>query len=107
MTPSAVSSVQADRPITAPPKSVPTTAPLSQATEVLSTVRCLAADLVQQFNGGHPGTAMGAAAIGLALWGGEGTMRFDPADADWLDRDRFVLWVSSFTENTVTEKLID
>ncbi|MCO5563419.1 hypothetical protein L7F22_017061 [Adiantum nelumboides] len=93
MTPSAISasSVQADRPLTAPPKSVPLTAPLSNAAEVLSVVRCLAADLVQQFNGGHPGTAMGAAAIGLALWGGEGTMRFDPDDAAWIDRDRFVL----------------
>lgn len=52
-------------------------------------MRCLTADLVQQYNGGHPGTAMGAAAIGLALWGD--VMRFNPKNASWLDRDRFVL----------------
>lgn len=62
---------------------------LSQAPLVLSTVRCLAADLVQQFDGGHPGTAMGAAAIGLALWGH--SMRFNPEVPGWIARDRFVL----------------
>ncbi|EST07263.1 Transketolase, C-terminal [Kalmanozyma brasiliensis GHG001] len=57
--------------------------------DVLREIRCLAADLVQQFKGGHPGTAMGAASIGMALWGS--AMRFNPADGTWPDRDRFVL----------------
>ncbi|EXA31496.1 hypothetical protein FOVG_17197 [Fusarium oxysporum f. sp. pisi HDV247] len=35
---------------------------------VLRQFRCLIADLCQQFNGGHPGGAMGMAAIGVALW---------------------------------------
>ncbi|KAJ9119051.1 hypothetical protein QFC22_003542 [Naganishia vaughanmartiniae] len=56
---------------------------------VLNTIRCLAADLCQQYKGGHPGTVMGAAAIGLALWRYE--MRYNPANPDWFNRDRFVL----------------
>ncbi|KAF7521543.1 hypothetical protein G7054_g12399 [Neopestalotiopsis clavispora] len=35
---------------------------------VLRTFRCLIADLCEQFKGGHPGSAMGMAAIGVALW---------------------------------------
>ena len=34
---------------------------------VLGTFRAYIADLCQQFNGGHPGSAMGMAAIGVAL----------------------------------------
>ncbi|WWC61577.1 transketolase [Kwoniella dejecticola CBS 10117] len=56
---------------------------------VLNTIRCLAADLCQQYKGGHPGTVMGAAAIGIALWRYE--MRFNPGNPDWFNRDRFVL----------------
>ncbi|KAG7527769.1 hypothetical protein FFLO_06611 [Filobasidium floriforme] len=56
---------------------------------VLNTIRCLAADLCQQFKGGHPGTVMGAAAIGIALWRYE--MRYNPLNPDWFNRDRFVL----------------
>ncbi|WVR07287.1 transketolase [Kwoniella sp. DSM 27419] len=56
---------------------------------VLNTIRCLAADLCQQYKGGHPGTVMGAAAIGIALWRYE--MRYNPANPDWFNRDRFVL----------------
>ncbi|WVF71758.1 transketolase [Kwoniella sp. CBS 6097] len=56
---------------------------------VLNTIRCLAGDLCQQFKGGHPGTVMGAAAIGVALWRYE--MRYNPANPDWFNRDRFVL----------------
>ncbi|KAJ9099731.1 hypothetical protein QFC20_005609 [Naganishia adeliensis] len=52
---------------------------------VLNTVRCLAADLCQQFKGGHPGTVMGAAAIGVALWRYE--MRYNPANPEWFNRD--------------------
>jgi dihydroxyacetone synthase len=56
---------------------------------VLNTIRCLAADLCQQFKGGHPGTVMGAAAIGIALWRYE--MRYNPANPDWFNRDRALL----------------
>ncbi|KAL0571491.1 hypothetical protein V5O48_010479 [Marasmius crinis-equi] len=56
---------------------------------VLSTVRTLAADLVQQYKGGHPGTAMGAAPIGLSLW--RDILQYNPTDPLYPNRDRFVL----------------
>ena len=39
-----------------------------------------------QYKGGHPGTVMGAAAIGIALWRYE--MRYNPSNPDWFNRDR-------------------
>ncbi|TPX12149.1 uncharacterized protein E0L32_007035 [Thyridium curvatum] len=56
---------------------------------VLKSFRLLVADLCQQFNGGHPGGAIGMAAIGIALW--KYTMRYAPHSPDWFNRDRFVL----------------
>ncbi|KAH7131490.1 Transketolase, thiamine diphosphate binding domain-containing protein [Dactylonectria estremocensis] len=56
---------------------------------VLRQYRCLIADLCQQFNGGHPGGAMGMAAIGLALW--KYVMKYSPSNPDYFNRDRFVL----------------
>ncbi|GAA5823358.1 hypothetical protein JCM11251_007579 [Rhodosporidiobolus azoricus] len=56
---------------------------------VLATVRVLAADIVQAYKGGHAGTPMGAAAIGVALF--RDIMRFNPRNPLWLNRDRFVL----------------
>ncbi|KAF2090192.1 dihydroxyacetone synthase [Saccharata proteae CBS 121410] len=56
---------------------------------VLKTFRLLIADLCQQFGGGHPGGAIGMAAIGIALW--KYTMRYAPHTPDWFNRDRFVL----------------
>ena len=56
---------------------------------VLKTFRILIADLCQQFGMGHPGGAIGMAAIGVALW--KHTMRYAPHTPDWFNRDRFVL----------------
>jgi dihydroxyacetone synthase len=83
--------IPADAPIDAPVKEAEADFNIStsSAKEILATVRCLTADLVEQFNGGHPGTPMGAAAIGLALWGD--ALRFNPKNAAWINRDRFVL----------------
>jgi transketolase len=39
-----------------------------------------------QYKGGHPGTVMGAATIGIALW--RYHMQYNPKNADWLNRDR-------------------
>jgi len=55
----------------------------------LRSIRVLIADLVQQFNGGHPGGAMDMAAIGIALW--KYVLQFSPNDPDYFNRDRFVL----------------
>ncbi|KAL2072434.1 hypothetical protein VTL71DRAFT_11777 [Oculimacula yallundae] len=56
---------------------------------VLRTFRCLIADLCEQFKGGHPGSAMGMAAIGVALW--KYVMDYSPENPDYFNRDRFVL----------------
>ncbi|OAA72891.1 Transketolase, bacterial-like protein [Akanthomyces lecanii RCEF 1005] len=56
---------------------------------VLNQFRCLIADLCQQFNGGHPGSAMGMAAIGVALW--KYVMKYSPNNPNYFNRDRFVL----------------
>ena len=44
---------------------------------------------VQRANSGAPGAPMGMAEMAVALWSGH--LRHDPADPQWLDRDRFVL----------------
>ena len=56
---------------------------------VLRTFRLLISDLCQQFGGGHPGGAIGMAAIGVALW--KYVMRYAPHTPDYFNRDRFVL----------------
>ncbi|KAL1854979.1 hypothetical protein Plec18170_004391 [Paecilomyces lecythidis] len=56
---------------------------------VLKSFRVLIADLCQQFNGGHPGGAMGMAAIGVALW--KYVMQYAPHTPDFFNRDRFIL----------------
>jgi len=55
----------------------------------VDTVRVLAADAVQKAKSGHPGTAMSLAPLAYTLF--QRTMRHDPADPDWVGRDRFVL----------------
>ncbi|KAJ5011498.1 Dihydroxyacetone synthase [Colletotrichum sp. SAR 10_99] len=56
---------------------------------VLRTFRCLIADLCEQFKGGHPGGAMGMAAIGTSLW--KYIMKYSPKNPNYFNRDRFVL----------------
>ena len=55
----------------------------------INTIRTLAMDAVQKAESGHPGTPMALAPLGYVLF--TRTMRFDPADPSWPDRDRFVL----------------
>ena len=55
----------------------------------VDTARLLAADAVQKVGSGHPGTAMSLAPVAYALF--QNVMRHDPADDQWLGRDRFVL----------------
>jgi transketolase len=54
-----------------------------------NAIRALAMDAVQQANSGHPGAPMGLADVAVALWGRH--LKHDPADPQWIDRDRFVL----------------
>ncbi|GAA4389286.1 transketolase [Brevibacterium sp. R8603A2] len=55
----------------------------------VDTARLLAADAVQKAGNGHPGTAMSLAPVAYCLY--QHTMVHDPADPQWLGRDRFVL----------------
>ncbi|MCP9959421.1 MULTISPECIES: transketolase [Streptomyces] len=55
----------------------------------VDTARVLAADAVQKVGNGHPGTAMSLAPAAYTLF--QKVMRHDPADPDWVGRDRFVL----------------
>ncbi len=57
--------------------------------KTINTIRVLAADTVQKANSGHPGAPMGMAPMAYSLWAE--TMRHNPADPKWQDRDRFVL----------------
>ncbi|KIV99418.1 transketolase [Verruconis gallopava] len=53
------------------------------------TLRNLIFDICNQNGGGHGGSAIGMAAIGVALY--KYAMRYNPNDPNWFDRDRFVL----------------
>ena len=55
----------------------------------VDTVRVLAMDAVQKVGNGHPGTAMSLAPAAYLLF--QKVMRHDPADPEWVARDRFVL----------------
>ncbi|WP_408954419.1 transketolase [Natroniella sp. ANB-PHB2] len=57
--------------------------------EVANVVRGLSADAIEEANSGHPGLPLGCAELGSVLYGE--VMKYNPADPDWLNRDRFVL----------------
>jgi len=57
--------------------------------KAVDTVRVLAMDAVQKVGNGHPGTAMSLAPAAYLLF--QKVMRHDPADPNWISRDRFVL----------------
>jgi transketolase len=55
----------------------------------VNTIRMLAVDGVQKANSGHPGMPMGMADCVFTLW--TRFLRYNPADPNWPDRDRFIL----------------
>jgi len=55
----------------------------------IDVIRGLAMDAPHAANSGHQGTAMALAPLAHVLW--TRIMRYDAADPDWPDRDRFVL----------------
>jgi len=57
--------------------------------KAVDTARVLAMDAVQKVGNGHPGTAMSLAPAAYLLF--QKVMRHDPANPDWMGRDRFVL----------------
>src|SRR4051812_27705023 len=54
-----------------------------------NAIRALAMDAVQAANSGHPGMPMGMADVATILF--TEYLKYDPAEPDWHDRDRFVL----------------
>ncbi len=68
---------------------MPTTASVQDPHLMANAIRALAMDAVQQANSGHPGAPMGMADMAVALWGRH--LRHNPANPQWVDRDRFVL----------------
>ena len=54
-----------------------------------NAIRALSMDAVQKANSGHPGAPMGMADIAEVLY--NDFMRHNPANPDWIDRDRFVM----------------
>src|ERR1700677_2906098 len=63
--------------------------PMTQARHMADAVRALAIDATERSKSGHPGLPMGMADVVTALW--TRYLKFDAADPNWHDRDRFVL----------------
>ena len=59
--------------------------------KAVDTARVLAADAVEKVGNGHPGTAISLAPVAHLLF--QKIMRHDPANPDWVGRDRFILSV--------------
>ena len=57
--------------------------------QCIDTLRFLSVDMVQKADSGHPGLPLGAAPMAYVLWTRH--MRYNPANPQWADRDRFVL----------------
>jgi transketolase len=55
----------------------------------INAIRVLAMDAVQKADSGHPGTPMALAPLAYVLWTRH--LRYNPANPEWMDRDRFVL----------------
>jgi transketolase len=55
----------------------------------INTIRTLAIDAVQKANSGHPGMPLGMAPIAYTLY--YKTMKHNPVNPRWINRDRFVL----------------
>ena len=72
--------------ITAPPLPAPRDKHLRRMAD---TIRALSMDAVEAAKSGHPGMPMGMADIATVLWGQ--FLKFDPAEPNWPDRDRFIL----------------
>ncbi len=55
----------------------------------INSIRFLAVDAINKSNSGHPGLPMGCAPMAFALW--DKTLRHNPKNPQWFNRDRFVL----------------
>jgi transketolase len=55
----------------------------------INSIRILSAEAIQKANSGHPGLPLGAAPMAYTLWAKQ--MKHNPANPQWVDRDRFIL----------------
>lgn len=55
----------------------------------INTLRFLSADAVEKAKSGHPGLPLGAAPMAYGLWAN--TMKHNPKNPKWINRDRFIL----------------
>ncbi len=55
----------------------------------VNTLRFLAADQVEKAKSGHPGFPLGTAPLMYTVW--DRFMKYNPADPNWFNRDRFIL----------------
>ncbi|HBR97645.1 MAG TPA: transketolase [Gammaproteobacteria bacterium] len=62
---------------------------MAERRQLANAIRALSMDAVQKAKSGHPGAPMGMADIAEVLY--NDFMRHNPADPEWLDRDRFVM----------------
>jgi len=57
--------------------------------QCIAAIRVLSVDTVEKANSGHPGAPLGMAPMAYALWNQH--MHYNPKNAKWPNRDRFVL----------------
>ena len=57
--------------------------------DMANAIRALSMDAVEAANSGHPGMPMGMADVATVLY--TKFLKFDPAQPEWPDRDRFIL----------------
>ena len=57
--------------------------------KIISTIRGLSIDAINQAKSGHPGICLGAAPIIYTLFSRH--LVFNPSDPEWLNRDKFIL----------------
>ncbi|MBQ2741135.1 MAG: transketolase [Clostridia bacterium] len=55
----------------------------------INAIRVLSAEAIEKAKSGHPGLPLGCAPIAYTLF--QNFLKFNPQDASWADRDRFVL----------------
>ena len=56
---------------------------------IIDQIRCLGIDMIDEAGNGHPGIVLGAAPILYTLFAHH--LRFDPANPNYFNRDRFVM----------------